>query len=94
MSKKDTNIKITRYHIIYLVDSKETVYDLLTEEEFERKTERNQETDEFWETWNSAAFDIELPALRKACKKRKISQRGMVIPFPSGGGFDNFYYQV
>jgi len=77
------------YHIIDLIESKGgPVYDLLSEEEFESKS------NDFWEIWNSLAFEVDLNALHKACKKRKIPTTGLVVPFSSGSGFDNFTYKV
>lgn len=80
------------YHIIYQIESdaveKGTVYDLLTIEEQESKS------DDFWKIWNSVAFEVDLKALRKACKKRKIPTTGSIVPFPSGSGFNNFNYEI
>lgn len=77
-----------KYHIIYLIESDEIVYDLITLEEKESKP------DDFWEIWNSVAFEVDLKALRKACKKRKILTTGSIVPFSSGSGFNNFNYEI
>lgn len=75
-----------RYHIISTIE--DDTYDLLTEEEFDAQS------DDFWEEWNSLAFEVDLGRLRLACKKRKITSRGTVIPFSSGSGFNNFWYET
>lgn len=75
-----------RYHIIEHIEN--GIYDLLTEKQYAAKN------DDFWDIWNSLAFEVEIERLMFACKKRKISTKGTVTPFSSGSGFNNFYYDV
>lgn len=77
---------VKRFHIIY--NQEDGSYDLLTEEQVDAKS------DDFWDDWQSKAFEVELGRLITACKKHGISTKGFVVPFPSGSGFNNFYYDV